>query len=151
MTKFMNNFYIKNKKGVTLVELVLGVVILSLFAIGVLASLSAASTKIAQSSKDAATHSEATQMMDAVISIVSNGDYSPENLGAGVTAESAVLGVLDDIYSLDGVDLFNMEPKTYADGALRGWKITLKYKGTTVTGYSSNTKGVFDVKNESDS
>ena len=141
MMKFTNLLPKNNKKGVTLVELVMAVVVLSIFAIGIITGLTAASTKIAQNSREAAIHSEAVQKLDAVISVVSNGSYA-----ASADLAGEVKGVLG--YGNEVTLSMTPDPNTYVDAngvtKTRGWKISLTYGGVTVKGYTSNTEGVFD-------
>ena len=63
----------KSKRGVTLVECVIAVVLLGLLAVGVLNLLTAGGTKIAQLSKESADQAAATQKLDLAISAISNG------------------------------------------------------------------------------
>ena len=128
----------KSKQGVTLVEVVFGVVVLSIIAIGIITALATGSSTIEKKANESAAHSEAVQKMDAVISTISNGSYAGTDVANGV---KSVLGYGSDV-SLTAT------AETYTNAAgetkVRGWKLSLTYKGATVTGYASNTEGVFD-------
>ncbi|MBE5892169.1 MAG: hypothetical protein E7286_02175 [Lachnospiraceae bacterium] len=128
----------KSKQGVTLVEVVFGVVVLSIIAVGIIAALSTGSTTIHKKAQESASHSEAVQKMDAVISVISNGSYAGTDVAASA---KSVLG-----YGSDVTLTATAESYTNAAGEtkVRGWKLSLTYKGETVTGYASNTEGVFD-------
>lgn len=167
----------KSKRGVTLVECMVAVVILGLLAAGVLNLLTAGGTKIARLSKEAADQAKATQMLDLVISAISNGsdeyiikDTKDEttyccldivkltsvlNIDATVTAK---FSMYDDTIK-DTLDTSSATyTKTLESGLtvplqplleIRGWYLTLSYTGQsgkeiTVTGFASNSEGVFD-------
>lgn len=64
----------KNKKGITLVETVIAVVVLAILAIGILSLMSAGGRKILHLSNEASDQAFAAQQLDLVIAAVSNGD-----------------------------------------------------------------------------
>lgn len=138
MINLIKLFPKKSKQGVTLVEVVFGVVVLAIIAVGIITALSTGATTIEKKAADSAAHTEAVQKMDAVISTISNGSYAgvadvagtvKAELGLGDVALSATA---DTYKNIDNVDV------------IKGWKLSLTYKGQTVTGYASNTEGVFD-------
>ena len=56
-------------------------------------------------------------------------------------AVPAIAGILNEI-NLSNIDII---PAVHsADNSLRGWYVTLNYKGVNVTGFASDTEGVFD-------
>lgn len=139
----------KSKKGITLVESVVAVVLLAMFAIGVLTLLTSGGVKIQEISKDAAAYAEATQKLDLAISAISNG--SSEYIDT--TDESDWdLNAADNLKSTIGVDGVVVERVFYKVGSpqdttspnVRGWYLELTYKGVTVKGFASNSEGVFD-------
>lgn len=180
----------KSKRGVTLVECVIAVVLLGLLAVGVLNLLTAGGTKIARLSKEAADQAAATQKLDLAISAISNGsdvskqpnDYIKKPIktisGEEVTycyldiaVLKSALGLGDNVAITAKFSLYdgsivettdnngNLIMETLADGTqiplsqplleIRGWYLTLTYKGQsknsiTVTGFASNSEGVFD-------
>lgn len=132
-------FHKRSKQGVTLVESVFAVVILGILCIGIISLLTAGGVKIFEISKDAGAYAQAAQKLDLVIASISNGAYinTDENdivsLDSGKMAE---LGVTAEPVTFEGT-------KNTADN-VRGWYLTLTYNGATVTGFASNTEGVFD-------
>ena len=154
----MNLFPKNNKKGVTLVESVFAVVILGIFAVGILTLLTSGGTKIQQISHEASAYTEATQKMDMVISAVSNGssdyikvDEAASTVYLDVTELKTALGFDATVKIMDMEDnegqliptLYNAgEPITVSN--VRGWYLKLTYNGATVKGFASNSGGVFD-------
>jgi len=136
----------KNKKGVTLVELIIGVVVLSIFTLGIIASLSAANAKIAKNAQEAANHSEAVQMMDTVIAALSHGGYStPTDVVNDLFGASAGVSLVMDSSKYT----YKVNPAEPTSPTLiLGWDLKLTYKNVTVIGYASNTEGVFDKREE---
>ena len=137
----------KSKKGITLVESVVAVVLLAMFAIGVLTLLTSGGVKIQEISKDAAAYAEATQKLDLAISAISNGAYIKKDATDIVSLEEAALKTkleLDTSDTLNGrADLYKSgDPATSTN--VRGWYLELTYKGVTVKGFASNSEGVFD-------
>ena len=141
----------KSKKGITLVESVVAVVLLAMFAIGVLTLLTSGGVKIQEISKDAAAYAEATQKLDLAISAISNG--SSEYIDT--TDESDWdLNAADNLKSTIGVDGVVVERVLYktVEGIsqdttasnVRGWYLELTFNGVTVKGFASNSEGVFD-------
>ena len=174
----MKNLLPKNsKRGVTLVECVIAVVLLGLLAVGVLNLLTAGGTKIARLSKEAADQAAATQKLDLAISAISNGsdDYIIKKTENEITtcyldtaALEFILGFDDQSNANDDsiVELLakcslysteTLQNTVDEDGNfnyfllsdIRGWYLTLTYTGqsgkpVTVTGFASNSEGVFD-------
>lgn len=143
----------KSKKGITLVESVLAVVILSILTIGVLTLLTAGGVKIEKISNESNTYSEAVQKMDLVISAISNGssDYIVGETTGEVETVSLKLDVLKSTLNLTDVtitavpDFYDTAiPATKAN--LRGWYLTLTLNGVTVKAFASNSEGVFDLQ-----
>ena len=152
----------KSKKGITLVESVLAVVILAILSTGVISLLSVGGSKIAIISKESSTYAEAVQKLDLVISALSNGgefdtdgsiifpavadDETPEGGSEPATSEKMDLGSSTLTYETD----------LNSDNTIRGWYLTLtmsypdpsnkpsRTSTVTVKGYASNTKGGFD-------
>lgn len=141
----------KSKKGITLVESVVAVVLLAMFAIGVLTLLTSGGVKIQEISKDAAAYAEATQKLDLAISAISNGSSEYINKS---NESNWDLNTVDSLKSTIGVDGVVVERVLYktVEGIsqdttasnVRGWYLELTYKGVTVKGFASNSEGVFD-------
>lgn len=140
----MKNWLIKrSKKGVTVVESVFAVVILGIFATGIISLLTAGGVKIFEISSQSNAYSQAAQKMDLLIASISNGNYinTDENdlISLNSTDIATALGVtVDDVNTVT----FNGDAKTQDN--VRGWYLTLTYDGATVTGFASNTNGRFD-------
>lgn len=148
----MKLFQKKNKKGITLVESVIAVTLLGFAATGILTMLLASGTKIFQIGGESSAYAEATRRMDQVIAAVSNGfvtnttaanaiydDTLPNGLSTEELNDFLGFDTTTDGYSLTAVK------KEYAAGAgIQGWYLTLTYRDVTLTGYASNSKGVFD-------
>ena len=137
----------KSKKGITLVESVVAVVLLAMFAIGVLTLLTSGGVKIQEISKDAAAYAEATQKLDLAISAISNGAYIEKDATDLVSLKDEALRTklgLDASDTLSGrAELYKLSaPATSTN--VRGWYLELTYKGVTVKGFASNSEGVFD-------
>lgn len=142
----------RSKQGVTLVESVIAVVVLGMFATGVLSLLTTGGAKIMEISGESAAYAEATQKLDLVISAISNG--SDEAAGY-IVVDNATGEVRLDIQNLKralDLDDVTIVPVTslYDNSAgatesnVRGWYLTLTYGGETVTGFAGNNEGVFD-------
>lgn len=132
----------RSKKGITLVESVFAVVILAIFATGIISLLTAGGVKIFEISQESDTYSQAAQKMDLVIASISNGAYikTDENdLISLDTQKITDLGV-----TVDKAEIVTFEGTTQTSDNVRGWYLTLSYNGVTVNGFASNTKGVFD-------
>ena len=149
----MNILPKNNKKGVTLVESVFAVVILGIFAIGILTLLTSGGTKIQQISKEASNYTEATQKLDMAMSAISNGssNYIIETEAGGVTTVTLDVTGLQTALGFDAADVtITQEIELYDAAAaatpsnVRGWYLTLTYNGATVKGFASNSGGVFD-------
>ena len=143
----------KSKRGVTLVEAVVAVVVLTMFATGVLTLLTSGRTKIAETNTTAAAHAAATQKLDAIIATISNGGFTADD-GSLLWEDFHIDGTpapgIKTTVGFDGYSLDSCEPSLYRDEAgpsmqnIRGWYLTLTYDGVTVNGFASNTQGVFD-------
>lgn len=132
----------RSKKGITLVESVFAVVILAIFATGIISLLTAGGVKIFEISQESDTYSQAAQKMDLVIASISNGAYIKTNENDLVSLDTqkiADLGV-----TVDKAEIVTFEGTTQTSDNVRGWYLTLSYNGVTVNGFASNTKGVFD-------
>jgi len=149
----MNLFPKNSKKGVTLVESVFAVVILGIFAIGILTLLTSGGTKIQQISHEASAYTEATQKLDMAMSAISNGstNYIIEAEASGVTTVTLDVTGLQTALGFDASEVaITQEIELYdASGSatpsnVRGWYLTLTYNGATVKGFASNSGGVFD-------
>lgn len=134
----------KSKKGVTLVESVFAVVILGIFAVGILTLLTSGGTKIQQISHEASAYTEATQKMDIVISSVSSGAFLlDEGTALDCDAIESAFGL--DAGSLDAsIELYLDADAELSINDVRGWYLKLTYNGATVSGFASNSGGVFD-------
>lgn len=137
----MNKFLPKNsKRGITLVESVVAVVVLGILVTGILTLLTTGGIKIQEISGESATYAKACQKMDLVISAISNGSDTyihDDNLD------------VDDLKNCLGfgtdVDITATTVKyDEAPDKVRGWYLKLEYQEVTVQGFASNSKGVFD-------
>lgn len=150
----MKLFPKRSKKGITLVESVVAVVVLAIFAIGIITLLTSSGVKIQEISGESAAYAAATQKLDLAISSISNGAYvSKEEETDIVTFD---LDALKNELGLDTTngDKVEAEPEFYVPPAdpsdpitasnVRGWYLTLTYKGVEVQGFVSNSEGVFD-------
>lgn len=145
-------FPAKSKRGVTLVEVVFAVVILGLFATGILGLLIAGNAKINESYAESTTYVQAVSKLDLVLAAISNGSEKFKDLNAepelDVDALTEALGLPKD--SLTGVTELTAETSLYDNSDsqnhnIRGWYIELTYQKTiTVKGFASNSEGVFD-------
>ena len=140
-----------NKKGITLVEVIVGVFVLSIFAVGILSLLVYNNQAVSDSVIDKTNYSTATQKLDMIIAAVSNGDelfvtYEGEGdnkYAVGLEKEELadLVGVLPENVGVteDRVD------KNNPNSTIRGWYIELKFsEELTVKGYAANTQGAFD-------
>ena len=162
----------KSKKGITLVETVIAVVVLAILAIGVLSLMSAGGRKILLLSNEASDQAAAVQQMDLIVAAISNGDN-------GATATYIVKKTTDEVEycylkldelldTLDidetkvtltaSIELYDDETAKFTDvdgnryysvTDIRGWYLVLTYKdvsvkGVTVEAFVSNSEGVFD-------
>ncbi len=137
----------KSKRGVTLVESVIAVVVLGIFATGILPLLTSGGTKILETSQESAAYAQATQKLDFVIAAISNGsdeyvEYATNEDGT----PGSVIGLkekklTDERITITKTEwLFNNSEPT----RIRGWYLSLTYEGQTVTGFAANAEGVFD-------
>lgn len=144
-----------SKKGITLVESMFAVVILGILTIGIVSLLSVGGAKIIKISNEASAQAEAVQKMDQVIAAISNGCGVVKDEANNTytllmktpadqpDADNPQTGLLDAL-DFDDVTL-NVTAATHAsDGSLRGWYLTLTYRGVTVSGFASNSEGAFD-------
>lgn len=137
----MNRFFPKNsKRGITLVESVVAVVVLGILVTGILTLLTTGGIKIQEISGESATYAKACQKMDLVISALSNGSETY------ITDDTLNVTALTNCLSFDDDVVITAEPVDYEGGAgkVRGWYLELKYQDVTVQGFASNSKGVFD-------
>lgn len=148
----MNLFPKKSKKGITLVESVFAVVILGIFATGILTLLTSGGVKIQQISDEASAYTEATQKLDMVISAISNGssDYIDKNVDEATGETIVSLKANETLAEMLGVTAFSSRLDVYDDDVglipsnIRGWYLELTYEGAAVKGFASNSEGVFD-------
>ena len=143
----------KSKKGITLVESVIAVVVLAILATGVLTMLTVGGTHIAKNSQKSEAHSAAMQQLDLAISAISNGSstYLTEvDDGLGNTLINLDVNALKTAIGLEADATITFTQELHDDlsaatnSNIRGWYLELTYKGATVTGFASNTRGVFD-------
>lgn len=143
----MMRFFKKSKKGVTLVESVFAVVVLSILVIGVMSLLTAGGVKIHQVSNESNSHSQAVQKLDMVISAIANGSATYIKTDPVVELDtSALLNTLNlgtDVELVAEIELYDTSAAATVLNC-RGWYLTLTYKGATVKGFASNSEGVFD-------
>lgn len=150
-----------NKRGVTLVEVVIGVFVLSIFALGILSLLIYNNQAVSDSAIKKTDTSAAVQKLDTIIAAVSYGDDSGFVTYTGEGKDKKATGLDDEkLAQLIGVDKTDLRiaedryDKTNPSSLIRGWYITLTYKvprgdetvETVVKGYAANTKGAFDGK-----
>ena len=150
-----------NKRGITLVEVMVGVLVLSLFALGILSLLIYNNQAVSDSAIKKADNSAAIQKLDTIIAAVSYGDDSGFVIYDGEGKEKKATGLDDQkLAQLIGVarEDLNISADRYDNAnpssLIRGWYITLYYKvtrgeetvETVVKGYAANTKGAFDGK-----
>lgn len=160
MRKFLQK---KSKKGITLVESVIAVVLLGFAATGILTMLTVSGTKIFQLGSNSAAYADATQVLDMAISAISNApsdssDFiDPTN---GNLKDDDLKSMLKELLKDNGNEDLRFNKLTitstknlYAEPQngesqgprhIRGWYLTVTYKGATVTGFASNTEGAFD-------
>lgn len=138
MNKFLPK---KSKRGITLVESVVAVVVLGILVTGILTLLTTGGIKIQEISGESATYAKACQKMDLVISALSNGSDTY------ITDDTLNVDNLKSCLDFDDADVditaksVNYEGES---GKVRGWYLTLTYQDVTVQGFASNSKGVFD-------
>ena len=161
-----------NKKGITLVEVIVGVFVLSIFALGILSLLIYNNQAVSDSAVEKADYSAAVQKLDMVIAAVSNSlgpdaddydatiSYLSEN---GSNIEVDIAGLRDDfgmsdatVWDIDADPDPDPEEAAHSTEPLRGWYITLTYKvkrtergtetdyTTVVRGYAAFAQGEFD-------
>ncbi len=150
----MKIFSSKNKRGVTLVEVVFGTVILAFFATGVLSLLISANNSIDDNYERAFAVSAANQKLDTAITLLSGGTEagyvtSSDNDGDGfkefeIEVEKLLTRLELEEDSISFEEDFYVISATENKTVLRGWKITLSYGDVTVKGYASNTQGAFN-------
>ena len=161
----------KSKKGITLVETVIAVVVLAILTTGILSLMTAGWRKILLMSKEASDRAAAAQQLDLVIAAVSNGsdqyikkgpnitDNTVENCYLDLTGLKEAVGLSNNATLRVKFALYNGEIKdalndkgeyiSYPTKDIRGWYLELTYKdasakGVTVEGFVSNSEGVFD-------
>lgn len=140
----MNKFLPKNsKRGITLVESVVAVVVLGILVTGILTLLTTGGIKIQEISGESATYAKACQKMDLVISAISNGSDSYIHDNA-LDVNALISGLsLGDVTIAQTADLYDASASA-TDDNIRGWYLKLTYQDVTVQGFASNSKGVFD-------
>lgn len=160
MRKFLQK---KSKQGITLVESVIAVVLLGFAATGILTMLTVSGTKIFQLGSNSAAYADATQVLDMAISTISNSPSSGNGSEIFVEAtgdlkDNYLKDMLKDILKNNGNEDLRFEKLTitsrkdlYEDAGatqssldIRGWYLTVTYRGATVTGFASYTEGAFD-------
>lgn len=157
----MKSFLSRSKKGITLVESVLAVVLLGFAATGILTMLTVSGTKIFQLSDTSATYAEATQRLDLVIATISNsgfegsaytdahgnaktflsssGELNPDNVLEALEFDSDCdLVIVGDPVKYPG------NPSSEPTKNIRGWYLKLTYNNVSVQGFASFTEGSFD-------
>lgn len=156
-------FQKKSKKGITLVESVIAVVLLGFAATGILTMLTVSGTKIFQLGNSSAAYADATQVLDMAISAISNAPSSDSafiNQATGELNDSSLKSTLQELLKDNGnedlrfdkltitstKDLYEapQNGETQSSRHIRGWYLTVTYKRVTVTGFASNTEGAFD-------
>lgn len=148
----MSKLFQKNsKRGITLVESVIAVVLLGFAATGILTMLVVSGTKIFQLGSQSSAYAEATQQMDLVISAISNAQaqtstyIEPSTGDLKISALKSAVGIDADTQITAAAELYErFEGEASTPSKIRGWQLTLTYKGATVKAFASNTKGVFD-------
>lgn len=142
MRKFLPK---KSKKGITLVESVIAVVVLGIFSIGILTLLTSGGTKIMQISHESGAYAEATQKLDQVIASISNGstEYIVKTDNGTETIYSLNADKLNEVGASATISLYDTT-KTATVTNVRGWYLELTHNGATVKGFASNSEGVFD-------
>lgn len=137
----MNKFLPKNsKRGITLVESVVAVVVLGILVTGILTLLTTGGIKIQEISGESATYAKACQKMDLVISALSHGSDTYIDAATDTVKVDSLISCL----SLGDDVAITATPDNYDSGKVRGWYLELKYQDVTVQGFASNSEGVFD-------
>lgn len=144
----------ESKKGITLVESMIAVALLAIAVTGILSMMVVSGTKIFNIRGEASDYAEATVRMDRVIAAISNGYTTNAEVGELFNSTTGALSVskLNEFlqYNESGYSLQAVAENIYDKDnpamvvSIRGWYLTLTYETATVTGYASNTKGVFD-------
>lgn len=141
----MNHLLKNSKKGVTLVEAVLALVILALIAAAVFSLFTAGNGTIATNSAKAAAYAEAVQKMDYLIAAISDNAAICSD---PITGELSVVQVKTafpdgDLYDAEiTAEVSLYDPSLpQQPGNIRGWYLTLTYKGVTLKGFTSLVKG----------
>lgn len=151
----MMKLFKKSKKGITLVESVFAVVILSILTVGIITLLTTGGVKIFEISQEADAYSEAVQKADRLLAAISNGygEISPTN---------NKVFTLPANQNFDISNVVEIRPSTETFGSVddepRGWYITMQFgaasegasegdagnSGFKITFFVSNTRGAFD-------
>lgn len=134
-----------NKKGITLVEVIVGVFVLSIFAVGILSLLIYNNQAVSDSVVMKADYSTAVQKLDMIIAAVSNGaddSFVTYENSKAVGLKKAAIAQLVEMNEDD----VSVTPDYYTGTTtIRGWYIELAYsEELTVKGYAANTLGAFD-------
>lgn len=148
MTKI---FMKKSKKGITLVESMIAVVILGILTTGIISMLTVGGTKINQISSESANYTQAVQKLDLIVSAISNGSgvLKDEESGIRTLDIDELLEILeldeDPNLTLTAEVALHSNSQEAVDSNLRGWYLTLKYNDAVVTAFASDSKGAFDI------
>lgn len=134
-----------NKKGITLVEVIIGVFVLSIFAVGILSLLVYNNQAVSDSAVKKADYSTAIQKLDTIIAAVSNGGDDTFVTYENNKAVGLKLDAIAALVDMNETDV-TVTPDLYAGTAtIRGWYIQLDFsENLTVKGYAANTLGAFD-------
>lgn len=143
MSRLLKN----NKKGVTLVESVLALAILALLAVAVFSLFATGDVAITRSRGKAGVYAEAAQKMDFLMAAVSD---SADLCADPITWELSAEQIRDlfphvDLYGAEisaQISLYDPDLPRQPEN-IRGWYLTLTYKGVTLNGFTSYGKEVF--------
>ena len=143
----MSQLLKNSKRGVTLVESVLALAILALIAVALLSLFTAGNSAIADRNSKAAAYAEAVQKMDFLIAAVSNNadicsDPVTGELSADIVKQAFPDGNLHAAEITAEVSLYDPSLPQYPNN-IRGWYLTLTYKGVTLTGFTACEGEVF--------
>lgn len=139
-----------NKKGITLVEVIVGVFVLSIFAVGILSLLIYNNQAVSDSAIDKRNYSAASQKLDIILAAVSNSlapataEFDPNISYLKEGSDGSI--EIDEIQFRTDFDLDDCTLLFEEDGdPLRGWYVTLTYLETVeIKGYASFAQGAFD-------
>ena len=149
----MKVFMKKSKKGITLVEAMIAVVILGVLTTGIISMLSVGGSQIQRVSSESAEYAQTVQKMDLIISAISNGSTTyilkDETTGVRTLDIDALLEVLEldedpNLTLTAEAELYDATKQAITTN-LRGWYLTLTYNKSVVKAFVSNSEGAFDV------